>query len=103
MPPPIAPSEVFSNDEIARFLAVMTMTNPAFKEPCQVLRVLFSCMNGDKLEAFLLSNIRNRLQTLLYQRPDYYEAIKCFRGYVGLQQAFEDYGQRRSQLLPSDW
>lgn len=103
MPPPIARTEVFYNDEIARFLAVMVMTNPEFKEPCQVLRVLFSCMNGDKLQPFLLSDIKNRLQTLLYQRPDYYEAVKVFRGYVGLREAFEDFGQRRPKQLPSDW
>ncbi len=103
MPPFIAPTEIFYNDEIARFLAIMTMTNPEFQEPCQVLRVMFHCMKGDKLEAFILSDIKNRLQTLLYQRPDYYEAIKVFRGYVGLQEAFRDYGQRRPELLPLAW
>lgn len=103
MPPPIAPTEVFFNDEIARFLAVMTMTQPEHKEACQVLRVLFSCMNGDARTSFLLSDIKNRLMTLLYQRPDYYEAIKVFRGYVGLREGWEDYGQRRPKLLPSDW
>jgi len=103
MPPPIAPTEVFFNEEIARFLAVMTMTNPEFEEPCQVLRVMFYCMKGDRSTSFLLSDIKNRLKTLLYQRPDYYEAIKVFRGYVGLQEAFEDYGQRRPKMPPSDW
>ena len=103
MPPPLAPSEVFSNAEIARFLAVMTMTNPDFEEPCQALRVIFWCMNGDRLHQFVLSDIKNRLDTLLYQRPDFYEAVKVFRGYVGLREAFEDYGQRRPQLLPVDW
>ena len=103
MPPPIAPSEVFANCEIARFLAVMVMTNPEFEEPCQTLRVMFWCMPGDRQTAFLLSDIKNRLQTLLYQRPDYYEAVKVFRGYVGLQSGWEDYGQRRPKLLPSDW
>ena len=103
MPPMISPTEVFYNDEIARFLAVMVMTNPDFQEPCQVLRVLFCCMPGDKLQPFILSDIRNRLKTLLYQRPDYYEPVKVFRGYVGLQEAFEDYGQRRAQLLPVEW
>ena len=99
MTQPLAPTEVFFNDEIARFLAVMTMTNPKFEEPCQVLRVIFWCMNGDRQQSFLLSDIRNRLQTLLYQRPDYYEAVKVFRGYVGLQEAFEDYGQTRKARI----
>ena len=103
MPPPIAPTEVFHSREIARFLAVMVMTNPEFLEPCQVLRVLFSCMPDDRGEGYILSDIRNRLQTLLYQRPDYYEPVKVFRGYVGLREAFEDFGQRRAKLLPSDW
>ncbi len=103
MPPPIASSQIFHNDEIARFLAVMTMTNPEFEEPCQVLRVMFYCMKGDKLRPFILSDIKNQLDTLLYQRPDYYEPVKVFRGYVGLREAFEDYGQRRPQLLPVEW
>lgn len=103
MPPPMTPSEVFANCEIARFLAVMVMTNPEFEEPCQTLRVMFWCMPGDRLHQFTLTDIRNRLQTLLYQRPDYYEPIKVFRGYVGLREAFEDFGQRRAKLLPSDW
>ena len=103
MPAWIAPTEVFTNSEIARFLAVMVMLNPEFREPCEALRVLFNCMNGDKFKSFLLSDISNRLQTLLYQRPDCYEAVKVFRGYVGLQAAWEDYGQRRASLLPVDW
>ena len=103
MPPFIGPTEIFYNDEIARFLAIMVMTNPEFEEPCQVLRVMFYCMKGDKLRPFILSDIKNRLDTLLYQRPDYYEAVKVFRGYVGLREAFEDYGQRRPKLLPVEW
>lgn len=103
MPPPLAPTEVFYNQEIARFLAVMVMLNPAFEEPCQAMRVMFHCMKGDRLQPFILSDIRNVLQTMLYQRPDFYEAIKVFRGYVGLQEAFEDYGQRRPKLLRNDW
>ena len=103
MPPPIAASEVFCNAEIARFLAVMTMNNPEFEEPCQTFRVMFWCMDGDRLRQFLLSDIKNRLDTLLYQRPDYYEAVKVFRGYVGLREAFEDFGQRRPKLLPVEW
>ena len=103
MPPPIASTEVFFNDEIARFLAGMTMTQPERLEGCRALRVLFTCMEGDKYSAFLLSDMSNMLRTLLYQRPDFYEAIKVFRGYVGLQEAFEDYGQRRPQLLPVEW
>ena len=103
MPAWIAPTEVFTNSEIARFLAVMVMLNPEFREPCEALPVLFNCMNGDKFKSFLLSDISNRLQTLLYQRPDFYEAVKVFRGYVGLQAAWEDYGQRRASLLPVDW
>jgi len=87
----IAPSEVFYNDEIARFLAVMVMVNPAFLEPCQALLVLFSCMDGDRVTSFLLSDMQIRLRTLQGQRPDYYEALKTFRGYVGLLAAWEDY------------
>ena len=103
MPPPIAPSEVFCNAEIARFLAVMVMNNPEFEQPCQSLRVMFWCMDGDRLHQFVLSDIKNRLDTLLYQRPDYYEPVKVFRGYVGLREAFEDFGQRRPKLLPVEW
>ena len=47
--------------------------------------------------------MRNILKTLLYQRPDYYDAVKTFRGYVGMQEAFEDYGQKRPKLLAVDW
>lgn len=103
MPAPIAQTEVFTNGRIARFLAVMTMTQPEHLEACQVLRVMFNCMEGDKYSAFLLSDMSNMLRTLLYQRPDFYEAIKVFRGYVGLQGGWEDYGQRRPELLPLDW
>jgi hypothetical protein len=103
MPPDVAPTQVFTNARIARFLGAMTATEPKHLEACQVLRVLFNCMEGDVYNAFLLSDMRNILKTLLYQRPDFYEAIKVFRGYVGLQEAFEDYGQRRANLLPSDW
>ena len=102
MPPLISPTEVFFNDEIARFLAVMRMTDPDLLELCQALQVMFWCMPGDRPTSFLLSDIRNRLKTLLYQRPDFYEAVKIFRGYVGLQEAFEDYGQIRPKQLAVD-
>lgn len=103
MPPPLMPTQVFHSREIARFLAVMVMTNAEFQDPCQALRVLFNCMNGDIGAMYLLADIKNRLDTLLYQRPDFYEAVKVFRGYVGLREAFEDYGQRKPTLLPVDW
>lgn len=103
MPPPLAQSEVYHSSQIARILAVMATANPNFLEPCQLLRVIFHCMPQDRGEGFILADIRNTLKTLLYQRPDYYEAIKVFRGYVGLQEAFEDYGQRKPTLLPVDW
>ncbi len=103
MPAPMAQTEIFSNNRIARILAVTTMVQPEHLEACQALRVLFCCLEGDRYSTFLLSDMSNVLKTLLYQRPDFYEAIKIFRGYVGLQEAFEDYGQQRPKLLAVDW
>lgn len=81
----------------------MGKTNPEFHEACEALGLLFFCMPGDKDWSYTLSDMRNILKTLLYQRPDYEDAIKTFRGYVGMQEAFEDYGQKRAKLLPVDW
>ena len=99
----MAPSEIFSNADIDRILAVMVMNDASLEEPCRTLQAMFWCMPGDRLRQFSLTDIKNRLQAILYQRPDYYEVVKVFRGYLGLKEAFEDYGQQPAKLLPVDW
>ena len=87
------PSQVFYTNEIARFIGVMVLADPAFLEPCRVLRVLFHCMEGDRERSFILPDIENRLMALQTQRPDYLEAINAFRGYLGLAKDYHyNYG-----------